>query len=236
MSKSVLLKSSLAKKYWMGATGLFLCLFLTGHLLGNLQLLISDVSVAKDQFNMYGKFMTGNPLIKILSYLTYFSILFHAIDGILLTIQNRKARPVRYAKVDANANSKWASRNMAMLGTLILVFIVLHMIAFWGRMHFGPIDTYTSADGVELKDLYTLTVKTFQDSEKGMFVCIFYLVAMIGLAFHLMHGFASAFQSLGVRHPKYTPMIKSIGYGFAVLVPLAFAIIPFYIHFVLTKI
>jgi len=132
MAKTALLKSSIAKKYWMALTGLFLCLFLVGHLAGNLQLIFSDAK----HFNDYALFMTTNPAVKILSYLTYFSILFHAVDGILLTIQNKKARPVSYAKSDANANSGFASRNMAVLGTLILIFIVTHMVNFWGKMHF----------------------------------------------------------------------------------------------------
>src|SRR5690606_1895556 len=101
-------------------TGLFLCVFLIGHLAGNLQLIFGDAL----QFNQYALFMTSNPAVKILSYLTYISIVFHAVDGILLTIQNRKARPIGYAKENAAANSPWASRNMAVLGTLILVFIV----------------------------------------------------------------------------------------------------------------
>ena len=92
MAKSAFLKSSIAKKYWMALTGLFLCLFLVGHLIGNLQLIYADAL----QFNQYALFMTTNPAIKIASYLTYFSILFHAIDGIVLTIQNQKARPVKY--------------------------------------------------------------------------------------------------------------------------------------------
>src|SRR5690606_28983840 len=117
MAKSAVLKSSLAKKYWMALTGLFLCLFLIGHLAGNLQLLVPDNAL---NFNKYALFMTTNPAVKILSYLTYISILFHAIDGIVLTVQNQKARPIGYAKERPEANTKWASRNMAILGTLIL--------------------------------------------------------------------------------------------------------------------
>ncbi|MBX7094734.1 MAG: succinate dehydrogenase cytochrome b subunit [Flavobacteriales bacterium] len=233
MSKSVLLKSSLAKKYWMGATGLFLCLFLVGHLAGNLQLLISPANGARDQFNLYGQFMTTNPLVKVLSYVTYISILFHAIDGLLLAMQNRKSRPVRYQKVDANANSSWASRNMAFLGTVMLVFIVLHMLAFWKRMHWGPIDTYTGPHGEQLKDLYSITIQAFKDPEMGMAVCMVYLVAMMAIMFHLLHGFQSAFQSLGLRHAKYTPVIKMVGLGFAVFIPALFAFIPFYVRFIL---
>jgi len=130
MAKSALLKSSIGKKYWMAFTGLFLCLFLVGHLAGNLQLIFGTSL----QFNEYALFMTTNPAVKILSYLTYISILFHAVDGILLTIQNKKARPIGYAKNNAGANSTWQSRNMAILGTLILVFVATHMVNFWAKM------------------------------------------------------------------------------------------------------
>jgi succinate dehydrogenase / fumarate reductase cytochrome b subunit len=135
MSNSAVLKSSIAKKWWMALTGLFLCLFLVGHLLGNLQLFI-DGEAGKRAFNEYAYFMTHNPLIKVMSYITYFSILFHAIDGIALTIQNKKARPQKYAYNKPGANSSLPSRYMAVLGTLILVFIGLHMVNFWGKMHF----------------------------------------------------------------------------------------------------
>jgi succinate dehydrogenase / fumarate reductase, cytochrome b subunit len=133
MAKSALLKSSLAKKYWMAFTGLFLCTFLVGHLLGNLQLLLPVSESARDQFNEYGMFMTTNPLVMILSYVTYFSILFHAIDGVILTINNRKARPVGYESFKPSTNSTWSSRNMGLLGTVIFAFIILHMNALLGQ-------------------------------------------------------------------------------------------------------
>ena len=133
MAKSALLKSSIAKKYWMALTGLFLCLFLAGHLAGNLQLLVPNNAL---NFNQYALFMTSNPAVKLLSYLTYISIIFHAIDGIYLAIQNQKARPVAYAMSNPSKNSSFSSRNMAVLGTIILVFISTHMINFWAKMHF----------------------------------------------------------------------------------------------------
>ncbi|MCC9041993.1 succinate dehydrogenase cytochrome b subunit [Myroides sp. M-43] len=145
MAKSALLKSSLAKKYWMALTGLFLCLFLVGHLAGNLQLIFGDASA----FNEYALFMTTNPAVKVLSYVTYISILFHAIDGIVLTIQNKKARPIGYAKNNAAANSSFSSRNMAILGTLLLVFIVTHMANFWAKMHFAEMPLQTVEVKVE---------------------------------------------------------------------------------------
>ena len=131
MSKSVLLKSSLAKKYWMAATGLFLCLFMVGHLLGNLQLITHTGESGRRAFNEYAYFMAHNPFIKVMSWMTYISILFHIIDGILLTIENKKARPIGYAHAAGTKSSTWSSRNMALLGSLILVFIVMHGAHFW---------------------------------------------------------------------------------------------------------
>lgn len=287
MAKSALLKSSLGKKYWMALTGLFLCLFLVGHLVGNLQLIYgTDL-----QFNQYAHFMTTNPAVKVLSYLTYISILFHAIDGIILTIQNKKARPTGYVKSNANANSTWQSRNMAILGTLILVFIVTHMSNFWAKMHFSDLPLqqqivanemtrgeklnvinttdgsfvviqqdaegnhlgYASMQGeVELKngrefylpdtdvkvaegykDLYKITVEFFKDPNFGLIATIGYVLAMFVLAFHLLHGFNSAFQSMGANNPKYNGFIKGFGKSFAIIVPILFAIIPIYIRFFL---
>ena len=97
MSKSAILRSSIAKKYWMALTGLFLCTFLIGHLAGNLQLIFKVGEEGRRAFNEYAYFMQHNIFIKILSYVTYLSILFHAIDGLMLAVQNKKARPVKYA-------------------------------------------------------------------------------------------------------------------------------------------
>lgn len=214
----------------MALTGLFLCTFLVGHLAGNLQLLIDPANGAKDQFNLYAHFMTTNPLVKILSYITYASILFHAIDGIVLLRQNKKARAQGYAYNKPSANSKWNSRFMGFLGTVILIFIIVHMNMFWAEMHFGDLQTYM-IDGVEVTDLYTLTIQSFQDPSMGLIVCLGYLVSMIVLSFHLIHGFKSAFQSLGMNHPKYNGLIQGVGLVAGIAVPALFAIIPFYIHF-----
>jgi succinate dehydrogenase / fumarate reductase, cytochrome b subunit len=256
----------------MALTGLFLCLFLVGHLAGNLQLIFSDAL----HFNQYALFMTTNPAVKALSYLTYISIIFHALDGILLTYQNVKARPIGYAKNNPSANSSFSSRNMAVLGTLVLVFIATHMVNFWAKMHFDekfplqkttietqpgmkqdfyittsigdyiPVNdqNFEIKNGTEIyykkpsvkyregyKDLHKVTVAFFKDAKYGLWFTLFYVLSMAVLAFHLWHGFQSAFQTLGANNPKYTPFIKGFGKGFALIVPLLFAIIPLYIHF-----
>lgn len=222
----------------MAATGLFLILFLIGHLAGNLQLLMPLGREAKDRFNLYAAFMTHNPVVKILSYLTYTSILLHIVDGIVLTIQNRRARgKVRYAKNKPAATSSWSSRNMGLLGTIIGVFIVIHLINFWAKVHFGPIETYILANHAErIQDLYTLTIQAFQDARYGLWLVLFYAFSMLILAFHLSHGFGAAFQSLGLSHPRYNGLIRRVGRAFAIVVPLLFAFIPLYIRFVLDSI
>ena len=231
MSKNGLLKSSLAKKYLMALTGLFLCLFLVGHLLGNLQLFATGPEGAAN-FNLYAKFMTTNPLIKVMSYLTYACILFHVIDGFVLTIQNRKARPVKYVVEKGSTNSNWSSRNMAVLGTILLVFIVTHMQHFWYVMHFGGIEQVL-IDGELVKDLHT-EVMAFFNPERNSLALLYvglYVFAMAAMGYHLQHGFSSAFQSMGLNHEKYTPLINKIGTAFCILVPLAFASIPVFLYY-----
>ncbi len=276
----------------MALTGLFLCTFLVGHLAGNLQLVFSTGEEGKRAFNEYAYFMAHNPAIKLLSYVTYISILFHIVDGFMLTIQNKKARPVGYAYNKPSANSSMASRNMAVLGTLILVFLATHMANFWWKAkvsedkfplhvkeisfqqgnemtgqvqkqtiklylttagNYVPVDGFIVKNKTELyeaqlnaqkvdlkmgegyKDLHSLvfaffghdkTKQGFPINDLALAGLIFYVISMLVLGFHLWHGFSSAFQSLGVNHPTYTSWIKKLGYGFAILVPGLFALIP----------
>lgn len=288
MSKSAILSSSIAKKYWMALTGLFLCLFLVGHLLGNLQLIMKTGEEGKRAFNEYAYFMSHNIFIKVASYLTYLSILFHSIDGLLLAVQNKKARPISYAKNNPGASSKLPSRQMAVLGSAILIFIVIHMANFWWAMKYSPnqmplhkvsytdksqkeqwfyitqsgdympVSTFEKNEmgeaqmvikhgtefyskeanlkiGEGYKDLHSSvmaffgqdkTTSGFPPNQYALIATILYVFSMAVLSFHLMHGFASSFQSLGLNHKRYTPAIKVFGNVFAVLIPLAFAIIP----------
>ncbi len=217
------LKSTLGRKLIMALTGLFLILFLTGHVSGNMLLFKNDGGEA---FNIYAKFMTTNPAVKVLSWLTYISVIAHVIYSIILSRQNKAARPVGYAESKAATNSRWASRNMGILGTIILIFLVVHMQSFWAQMHWGdlPVVTY---DGEEYKDLYSIVNFAFQN----IFMVIGYVVAMAFLAFHLSHGFDSAFQTLGWNHKKYSPAIKAIGQFYCIVVPVLFAAMPLYIYF-----
>lgn len=221
---SNLFSSTLGRKLLMALTGLFLILFLTVHLIGNLQLLHNDGGRA---FNVYAKFMTSNPVIKIVSWVNYITILGHALIALLLTIRNRKARPAGYA-VTKNS-SAWTSRNMGILGTLILIFIVIHLKGFWYEMHWGGISTQ-NYDGEEVKDLFR--VVDFAYANIGY--VLLYVFSMAVLAFHLWHGFGSAFQTLGMNHLKYNPIINFVGRAFAIIVPLLFAIIPIFMYLDIT--
>lgn len=217
------LKSTLGRKLVMALTGLFLILFLTGHVSGNLLLFKGDGGEA---FNMYAKFMTTNPAVKILSYLTYISVIGHVIYSIALGQLNKSARPVGYAESKASTNSSWASRNMGVLGTIILLFLAGHMYSFWYQMHWGGIPTVVYG-AEEYKDLYSVVQVAFQQT----WMVALYVVAMGFLGFHLSHGFSSAFQTLGLNHVKYSPAIKAIGKFYCIVVPVLFASMPLYIYF-----
>jgi len=222
---SSFLTSSLGKKLIMSLTGLFLILFLVVHLAGNLQLLYND---GGDAFNAYAYFMTHNPLIKVISYGLYAFILLHAVQGWILWRQNRVARGNdRYAVnvIRTVKTSSFASKNMGWLGTIIFVFIAIHMYQFWLQMKLDRLN-YVTVDGKEVKDLYEPVVFAFTNPG---FV-IFYVISMLVIAFHLWHGFQSAFQTLGINHRKYTPAIKLVGKVYSVLIPLGFAIIPVYMY------
>ena len=204
-----------------GLSGFFLVLFLLGHLLGNLQLFIPGEDGQK-QFNEYALFMTTNPAVKILSVLTYSSIILHTVLTLFLVFQSSNARDVKYLQSSGNANSTWGSKNMAVLGTLILVFIVIHMKSFWYEMHFGVI----GLDPWGNKDLHTVTVTAFNE----LWYVLFYVLSMVILAVHLKHGVESVFQTLGIKTRRYVSLIHKAAYGFALIVPAAFASIPIYLY------
>jgi succinate dehydrogenase / fumarate reductase, cytochrome b subunit len=212
-----LLSSTLGRKLLMALTGLFLILFLIIHLIGNLQLLKDDGGEA---FNVYAQFMTSNPLIVMISYINYACILLHILWAILLTVRNRAARGSQGYAVVKNS-SPWTSRNMGILGTFIFIFLVIHLRGFWYEMHWGGIPT-VNYDGKEVKNLYA----TVDTAYSQLWFVSIYVFSMLMLAFHLWHGFMSAFQTLGANHSKYNPLIAFVGKAFAIVVPALFALIP----------
>ncbi len=220
-----LLTSSLGQKLIMSLTGIFLILFLIVHLVGNLQLLAHDNG---QSFNIYAAFMSHNPFIRVISIGLYAFILLHSIQGIALWLTNRKAKG-GYSSKGKVAGANWASRNMALLGVLIFAFLCIHMGDFWVKMRFTdslPLVNYPGHDG-PVEDIFSRVHVAFQN----IWIVIIYVVGVIALAFHLAHGFQSAFQTLGLNHKKYTPLINGIGWLYAILFPLGFAILPLYHYF-----
>lgn len=211
-----LFSSTLGRKMLMALTGLFLITFLVVHLIGNLQLLKND---GGQSFNVYTEFMGHNPLIQTISKVNFALIMIHVVWAILISRKNRAARGQGYAIT--NKSSHWTSRNMGILGTIILIFLVVHLRHFYAELHWGttPMVTY---DGKEMSDAYTLVSYWFSKT----WYAGLYVVCMFGLAFHLWHGFATAFQTLGINHVKYNPVINFVGRAFAIIVPALFALIP----------
>lgn len=216
--------SSIGQKLIMSLTGLFLILFLTVHLIGNLSLLKSDGGVA---FNLYSDFMGHNPLIQIISKGNFFFIFLHAIQGIVLYFKNKGAKGSKYAG-KAKDKTTWASKNMALLGLLLLAFILMHLGHFYVRFKFFNDMPMVNVDGADMLNSYQTVSEVF--ASPLWLIC--YLIGLIALALHLKHGFASAFQTLGLNHKKYTPIIKALGTGYSILIPIGFAIIPLYMYFI----
>jgi succinate dehydrogenase / fumarate reductase, cytochrome b subunit len=216
--------SSIGRKFLTALTGLFLILFLIGHVTGNLLLFKPDDGRA---FNEYTEFMTGNLAIMFVRYALYITILAHVIMSLMLAYHNRKARPVGYKNAKPSPHVTWSSRNMGILGTLILIFIVIHMSNFWYSIKWGAVPTINYAEGGDIKNIYHVV----QDSFSQLWYTALYVVMMVFLAFHLYHGFQSAFQTLGWRHKKYWPIIQSVSFWFSIIVPAVFAIMTLYIYF-----
>ena len=212
-----LFSSSLGKKYLMAITGLFLCSFLVIHFLGNITLYTDPV-----QFNEYTRFMSSNPIIRVMEIVLVAGFLTHIIDAVMLTRANKKAQPVKYAM--DKKQSSWYSRNMGLTGSVILAFLVLHLQSFWYGYKFGSPAYATDSAGLPIKDMFTMVVEAFgQFWYSGL-----YVVAVTLLGIHLNHGFQSAFQSIGLRHKKYTPTIKMLGTAFSILITLGFISFPIY--------
>lgn len=242
--------SSLGKKLIMALTGLFLCTFLIVHLGGNLLLFKDDQGFA---FNSYANFLTHFPPIEVIAYLLYLSIIVHSIYALVLTIKNRRARPVGYA-VQNKSNASWSSKNMGLLGSILFLFIVIHMGDFWFTYKYNnilgfkeyrtnlatnettvsdykpavadferSISTENNVEIVRVKDLHARISSSFSH----LWYVVFYVIAMGAVAFHLLHGFQSAFHTLGWVHKKYKPIIYFFGtWLFAVIIPLGFALMP----------
>ena len=207
----------------MSLTGLFLCTFLVVHLVGNLQLFKHDQGVA---FNTYSHFMGTNPVIRTIEWGLVLGFGFHIFEAITLSRHNKAARSQGYVSNHSEQNSEWTSRNMGILGSIILIFLIVHLYNFFWRARFGGLDKIGGGN-VDTRDLDNLYLAVVSSFHIWWYVTL-YVAAQVSLGYHLWHGFRSGFQTLGLNHRKYTPVIKYVGYAFAVVVSASFAAMPLY--------
>lgn len=208
--------SSIGRKIIMGLSGLFLVSFLIIHCSINALIFLNDNG---DTFNTAAHFMVSNPAMKVMEIVLFAGFILHIIDGIMLWLQNRSARPVSYAV--SNKSSKWYSRNMAILGTFILFFLVIHLSHFWFKKVNNDL-TSTTINGVEMHNMYNEMLAVFSNP----IWTVIYVVSCLALAYHLLHGFRSGFQTLGINHPKYNKLLNVIGIALGVVLPVVFALMP----------
>jgi succinate dehydrogenase / fumarate reductase cytochrome b subunit len=212
------LSSSIARKVAMALSALFLIIFLLIHVTVNITSLFSE-----NVFNELSHFMGANFLVQFLMQpILIFGVVFHFVMGFVLELKNKKSRSVKYVKYNGAANASWMSRNMAISGGVILAFLVLHFIDFWfPEMNYKYIE-FLPEDPTryftELQHKFTNPLRVGA-----------YVIAFVLLALHLLHGFQSAFQSLGIN--RYAKCVKTLGNIYAIVIPLGFIIIALFHYF-----
>lgn len=219
---SSFVSSSIGKKFFMSITGFFLMMFLLVHLSVNMLLLFDD---SGDLFNHGAHFMATNPLIKIVEPILALGFLLHILYATYLTLQNQKARPVSYKKTEPGNSSSWASRNMFVLGTLVLIFLVLHIMNFYWRLKVANDVPSIMVDGVEMENAYQMVAGLFKTS---LVYDLIYIAGAIFLGIHLTHGFWSAFQTMGWSGNIWRKRLEFVGKLFAIVIAVGFSVIPIY--------
>jgi succinate dehydrogenase / fumarate reductase, cytochrome b subunit len=219
------LKSSIGQKFLMSITGLFLIVFLLVHLTANLFLLAGP-----DMYNIVTHFMDSNPIIQIMQPVLAIGFIVHILYALLLTLQNRKARPEKYNKFEQGHSSTWASRNMFVLGSLIFIFLVMHLINFFWKMKFTGSDLYAeiTVNGQVMHNAYALVTGLFLDEKLGLLYSLLYILGAFALGLHLQHAFWSAFQTLGWSNDTWRKRLEIVGNIYALIIACGFAIIPLY--------
>ncbi|KAA3647451.1 MAG: succinate dehydrogenase [Bacteroidetes bacterium] len=219
-------KTSIFKKVLMALSGLFLLIFLLQHFIINFLSVINP-----DAFNDVSHFMGTNPLIQfIMQPILMLGVVLHLVMGVVIEQRNRAARPIKYAYNKPDKNSSWMSRNMIITGVMVILFLGLHFYDFWLpeiKTKFIDGDFSGKLAGAEGYRYFTELQHKFMSPVR----IIIYCLAFVFLALHLLHGFQSAFQTVGLNHNKYTPTIKKIGNLYAVLIPLGFIFIAVF-HFI----
>lgn len=212
--------STVGKKFWVSLTGIFLITFLVVHLIANLMLVFDDTG---ELFNRVVHFMGTNPIIRIMEPILAIGFLVHIFLVSILTLRNQTTRNQNYKMQKLAHASSWASRNMYILGLVILTFLVIHIINYWYKFKFGDLPTINYG-GEEMENAYTMV--------SGLFAIwwydVIYIVAFIGLAIHLSHGFWSAFQTIGWSSDKARKIWTNIAYLYVIVIGVGFSIIPIY--------
>lgn len=209
------LRSSVGRKVIMSLSGLFLCSFLVLHLTINLFALKVKADGGAE-FETYAHFMATHALIRPLEWILFAGFLLHAVLGLYLEVQNRRARPIGYEVNRAKENSSWASRFAWLTGIFVGVFLVVHINTFFVRSRF-----------FDAPPMINIMKEAFASAG----YVAFYMVALVFLGYHLKHGFQSAFQTLGLRVGKFQKLIHAVGVIFWLIIPIGFAIIPLYFLF-----
>ncbi len=202
----------------MGITGLVWSLFVLTHMAANMLILISA-----EKYNLYSHVLTSNPLLIVAELGLVLMLAMHVIDGVWLTIENKAARQQKYAlPTNGEKSARFQSKYMIFHGSLLLVFIILHIMTFkYGTVYM------TTIDGVEMRDLHRLVLEVFQSP----YYVAWYVVSMIVVGLHLSHGFYSAFASLGIFHPRLAPYLSKFGYFYAFIIAAGFLSQPIYVYF-----
>jgi succinate dehydrogenase / fumarate reductase, cytochrome b subunit len=226
MNWSALFTSSVGKKIVMGLTGLFLVSFLVVHM-GINACIFKDLFVPEDNgdmFNRAAEFMARTVVIRIMEVVLFLGFFVHIIQGFSLEYQNRSKRAKGYAVNLGNRGSKWYSRSMGLLGTLLLLFLILHWWHFWipSRITHAGLDPVTLSNGLESHDMFMLMQITFSE----WWVVAIYILGCVSLAWHLLHGFQSAFRTFGLSNSRYLKLVNVLGVGYSIIVPLIFALMP----------
>lgn len=215
--------SSIGKKLVMGITGLSLIAFLVVHCYINALVFLEWLRPLGRGYLAYenaAHFLGTNPITRLAEIGLLAGIILHVIQGLMLTSQNNSKRGVAYNVNGSHKNTKWYSRSMGLLGTIILLFLIMHFAHFWAPNRFQQL-----MEGQE-KDLYLEMEIVFSQ----WYNVLIYVLGCISLAYHLLHGFWSAFQTLGLATKKYTGIIKCLGTLFSIIVPAIFILMPLAFH------
>lgn len=217
------LNSSIGKKFLMSLSGLFLITFLLVHLAVNSLILFDRTG---DLFNRAAHFMSTNPVIKIVEPVLAIGFIFHIIYAGILTLMNQWARPVGYDKLRAGNSSKWASRNMFVLGALVLIFLIIHIADFYWKIRFTGSELLDSGAVGEVENTYKLVTTLFID---WWWIDIVYVIGAIVLGLHLTHAFWAAFQTLGLSNDRWRKRLDVLGWVYTIVVAGGFALIPLWV-------